>query len=143
MSFIQSKYYHIKREVLQNSHLYQVTLSYWLIWLHVTTFRVVCSSSTSIDFSCFKLILRDHWFDCKPPPQLYIATFQQDLLNKYISISYSNIPELVVPIMNGSCYERSNGTKFFWWLKSFLRNCYGRYYDLVNCYRISVSQMTT
>ena len=102
LSFIQSKYYQIKREVLQSSHSYQVTLSYWLFWLHVTTFRVVCSSSTSIDCSCFNLILRDHWFDCKLP-QLYIATLQQDLHNKYISISYSNIPELVVPIMNGSC----------------------------------------
>jgi len=28
LSFIQSKYYHINRKVLQSSHSYQVTLSY-------------------------------------------------------------------------------------------------------------------
>jgi hypothetical protein len=29
---------------------------------------------------------------------LYVATFQQHLLMKYISLSWYNIPELVVPI---------------------------------------------
>jgi hypothetical protein len=40
---------------------------------------------------------------------LYVATFQQHLYNEYISLSWFDIQELVVPIMNsvkgGCCYQ--------------------------------------
>jgi hypothetical protein len=61
-----------------------------------------------------------------------------------LSLSWSDILELVVPIMifliDGCCWQgRFRMVK----LKSSLRMFYGRYHDLVNRYGISVSQMTT
>jgi len=51
---------------------------------------------------------------------LYVATFHQHLHMEYVSLSWTDIPELVVPI----------------------RIFYGGHHDLVNHYGTSVSQMS-
>ena len=51
---------------------------------------------------------------------LYVATFQQHLHMEYISLSWYDIPELVVPIrislIESSCWQGSYWTNDFSWL---------------------------
>jgi hypothetical protein len=79
---------------------------------------------------------------------LYVATFQQHLHMEYISLSWSDIPELVVPIMDfldiGLLLTETllnQGFLLVKW-KSSLRKFYGRHHDLIDRYGISVSQVT-
>jgi hypothetical protein len=64
---------------------------------------------------------------------------------EYISLSWSDILELVVPIMmsllEGSVNKEATDLRVR--LKSSLRKIYGHHYDLINRYEISVSQMIT
>ena len=81
---------------------------------------------------------------------VYVATFQQHLHMEYISLSWSNIPELVVPIgisliERGLLLTRKLLKQRFLLvkLKLSLRKIYGCHHELGKHYRISVSQMTT
>ena len=75
----------------------------------------------------------------------YVGRFQQHLQMEYISLSWSDILELVVPIMmsllEGSANKEATDLRVR--LKSSLRKIYGHHYDLINRYEISVSQMIT
>jgi hypothetical protein len=68
---------------------------------------------------------------------------------EYISLSWYDIPELVVPIgislIEGCCQQWSYCTKGSSWLSwnHFETFTYGRHHDLVDRYGVSVSQMIT
>jgi hypothetical protein len=80
---------------------------------------------------------------------LYVATLQQHLHMEYISLSSSDIPELLVPIIiffyRGLLLTRKQLNQSFLVvkLKSSLRKFYSRLHDFGNRYGISASQMTT
>jgi hypothetical protein len=65
---------------------------------------------------------------------------------EYISVSVSDIPEIVVPTSIKEILvtrKLLNQGLLLFKLKSSLRKVYGCHYDLVNCQGTSVSQMTT
>ena len=75
---------------------------------------------------------------------LYVATFQQHLHMEYMSLSWYDIPELLVPIRiahRGLLLTRKQLNQGFLWvkLKSSLRKFYGRHHDMVDRYGISVT----
>jgi hypothetical protein len=73
---------------------------------------------------------------------LYVAAFQKQLHMEYISLSWYDIPELVVPILDrGLLLTRKLLNQGFHLLKlkSSLPKFYGRHHDLVDCYGISVT----
>ena len=82
---------------------------------------------------------------------LYVVTFQQHLHMEYISLSWYDIPEFVVPIRMSLVLDREllltrkllNQGFLLVKLKSSLRKFYGHHHDLVDRYGIYVSQMTT
>ena len=76
---------------------------------------------------------------------IYVATFQQHQHMEYISLSWYDIPELVVlfiiSVVEDCCYQGS----YQWFLedklKSSLRKFYGRHHDLFIRYGISVTKI--
>ena len=73
-----------------------------------------------------------------------VATFKQHLHMEYIYLSWYDIPEIVVPIVNSLITRKLlNQGILVVKLKSSLRKFYGSHRDLVNRYGISVSQMAT
>ena len=97
---------------------------------------------------------------------VYVETYQQHLHIDHLSLSWYDIPELVVlirvPLSQLIRYSRACGSYrgsldrgvlltrkllhqgfLLVKLKSSHRKYYGRHHDLVDCYGISVSQMTT
>ena len=60
----------------------------------------------------------------------------------HVSLSWSDITELVVPIMI-SLIEGCYWTKGSYWLSNHFEKFYDRHHDLVDLYVVSVSQMTS